>query len=403
MTLRLSYDVGAKPGIQRHIQGYILLELQEMAASEMLKHIPAETHARIKKQDPNPVYRAYVVAHEGLSHGKIVGAGEMVKRWVQSAIRKIFDKLKTGLKLFHQHGKDNRHEGRTPIGELVGKTTSYIKDKLTAIAIAYIKPEYRSLPLDVASIEADITIPDGEKITSVNVESVTGIALGNSNVNKPGFAGAELIGELQAFVDNQSAGRRLQMADVDKITIDELRKLVKEEKIKPSDIFVIEDLTEDSAVKGYVNAQVKEAVAGEYSHRKRTDKKFDEKEQEWEREKKEFEDKISMLTKTAATSKVKSLFDEAKEKRELSDQQIKFVEKRLTTFEPKELEKIDDEFDKHLDSELDEFKEYAQTFGIDVDQSNDDDGKKKEEPKIKADAKKEQPTDIDNPFLPPLD
>jgi len=403
MTLRLSYDVGTKPGLKRHVQGYILLELQEMAASEMLEHIPAETHARIKKQDPNPVYRAYVVAHEGLSHGKIVGAGEMAKRWVQSAIRKIFDKLKTGLKLFHQHGKDNRHEGRTPIGELVGKTTSYIKDKLTAIAIAYIKPEYRSLPLDVASIEADITIPDGEQITSVNVESVTGIALGNSNVNKPGFAGAELIGELQAFVDNQTARRKLQMADVDKITIDELRTLVKDERISPSDIFSEDTLVGDPFVKGYTESKIKERIGGEYKGRKTAEETMAKKEQEWEKKEKELTEKISNLTKAASESKVKSLFEKAKEERKLSEQQVKFIEKRLGNFKPESLEYLDKQLDKHLDLELDEFKEYAETFGIEIEESEGNGREKEGEPKIKANIKKEAEGEIDNPFLPPLD
>ncbi len=406
MSLTLSYDIESKPGLQRHIKGYILLELQEMGASEMLQHIPEAVQARIKREDPSPVYRAYVVAHEGPSQGSIVGSGQMVKHWVQSAIRKVFDRLKTGLQLFHNHSRDNRHEGRTAIGELVGKTTSFIKEKLTAIAIAYIRPEFRSLPLDVASIEANITIPNGEKITAVNVDDVTGIALGNSKINRPGFSGAELIGELQAFVkNNQSYRRHLQMGDGEKITIDEIKTLIKEEKILPSDIFVAEDLTEDPFIKGHVKAEVKEAVAGEYGHRKRTDKAFEQREQEWTEEKKSLTEKIQVLTKTASESKLKTLFETAKTERKLSEQQAKFIEKRLKTFQPEDLDNLDKELGKHLDTELDEFKDYAETFGIETEAADGGDGKEKKEakPKIKADPKEGSEEDVDNPFLPIMD
>lgn len=406
MTLRLSYNIDSKPGLQKQIQGYILLELQEMGASEMLSHIPDEVKARILKSDSNPVYRAYVVAHEGPSQGTIVGAGQMVKHWVQSAIRKIFDKLTTGLQLFHQHGKDNKHEGRTPIGELVGKATSFIKEKLTAIVIAYIKPEFRSLPLDVASIEADITIPQGEKITSVNVDDITGIALGNSNVNKPGFSGAELIGELQAFVkNNQSYRRKLQMGDTEKITIDELKNLIKEEKISPSDIFTADALAEDPFVKGHADSKVKTRIGQEYQHRKTTEESLTKKEQDWDKEKTKLEDKIKTLTKTASKSEVKSLFEGAKEKRKLSDQQAAFIDKRLGTFQPEDLENVEKELDKYIDSELDEFNSYAETFGVEIKKDDDGNGKKKnDDPKIQADSKKEGSSgDVDNPFLPDLD
>lgn len=94
------------------------------------------------------------------------------------------------------------------IGEVVGSVAKNIKNKLTAFAAIYIYPEYRNIPLDVASIEADISIDPEEKgIHAIDVQDITGIALGNSNVNKPGFASATLQGELQAFAD------RLKLTD----------------------------------------------------------------------------------------------------------------------------------------------------------------------------------------------
>ena len=52
----------------------------------------------------------------------------------------------------------------------------------------------------MASVEADINIHDvSGDVRAVDVDEVTGIALGNSAVDKPGFPGATLLGELQAM------------------------------------------------------------------------------------------------------------------------------------------------------------------------------------------------------------
>lgn len=406
MSLRLAMPVrkNEEPVFRKTV--YLRAELQEMSAEKILSLIPESVQRQIKAKDSSPVYRAYAIAQEGLSEGTLVGIGNVVKRWVQSAIQKVFEKLKSGLKIFHNHGPDNKHEGRTPIGQLVAKHLQYLKDKLTAIAIVYIKPEFRTLPLDVASIETDISISHDEKITGPDVGDVTGIALGNSFVNQPGFPGAELLGELQAFADrNESIRRKLQMA-VEKITLDELKTLVKEEKVKPSDIFTSEQLAEDSFVKGFADSKVQERIGQEFQHRRKTEEKLTVKETEWADEKKKLEEKITDLTKKASSSQVQTLFEQAKEKRELSEQQTKFIEKRLKTFTPENLDTIEKDLDKHLDSELDEFKEYAKTFGIEdeTEKKPDVKGEKKgtkEETKIKADAKKS--SDVVNPFLPRMD
>ena len=93
------------------------------------------------------------------------------------------------------------HEGREPIGEVAGSRAKTIDGKFSAVIVAYIYPEYKKLPLDIASIEADVNINNDVTgdIHAVDVEEVTGIALGNSAVNRPGFPGATLLGELQAF------------------------------------------------------------------------------------------------------------------------------------------------------------------------------------------------------------
>ena len=173
-------------------------KLQQMASSEIMNIIPNDIYEDIKQRDPHPLFQAYVVGHEGEATGEVVGTGKKILNWFSSAINKIWKKLNYGTKVFHGHNIDSSHEGRQSIGEVVGKAIKTIKDKVNAIAIMYIHPEFRDLPLNVASIEVDMDInPDGN-VHDMNVGDITGIALGNSAVDKPGFADAGLLSQIQA-------------------------------------------------------------------------------------------------------------------------------------------------------------------------------------------------------------
>ena len=337
-----------------------LAKLQSMAASEIMNIIPSEIYHEIKEKDPTPVFKAYVIGHEGEATGKKVGGLQVVKNWFSSAIKKLVDKLQFGTKLFHGHNLDSSHEGRQPIGEVVGKALKDIKNKLSAISIAYIYPEYRGLPLDVASIEADINInPSTDSIEAVDVKDITGIALGNSMIEKPGFAGATLLSQIQAFAKDQS-----NKGDGNMPTLGEIKKFVSEEGISPSEVFGRDSLVDDPVVKGFVRAEVKEATTGEYAHRKRTDEKFQEKEKEWEEEKKKLEGKIKELHTESAKVKAADLFSKKAKERKLDDKQIKFIEKKKEGFTPEDPEKIEKEVDEFMDSVLEDYKSTAEIFGI---------------------------------------
>ena len=180
-------------------------KLQQMASSEIINIIPKDVYDEIKLRDPHPLFQAYVVGHEGEAIGEEVGGVKRVLNYFSSAINKMWEKLKYKTKVFHGHNIDSSHEGRQSIGEVVGKVIETIKDKAHAIAIMYIYPEYRDLPLNIASIEADVEInPDD---TVVDIWDITGIALGNSAIEKPGFAGATLLSQIQAM------SKKLELTD----------------------------------------------------------------------------------------------------------------------------------------------------------------------------------------------
>lgn len=348
--------------------------IMEMASSEILSHIPANVYEEIKTKDQHPVFRAYVIGHEGISEGKVVGKGDVVKRWFSSAIEKIVEKLQYGTNIFHKHAKTNVHSGRGVIGHIVGKAKQIIDDNLSAIAIAYIKPEYRDLKLDVASIEADVILSDDRDsgIYDANVEDITGVALGDSSFERPGFPGATLVSQIQAFVQSHQYNK----GGGDMVTISEVRSFIKAENLKPSDIFGLGDLTKDPMIEEHFEALKKKALTGEYEGRKRDEEGFDKlKDKLVKDHEKKIEEKdklISTLQSTNIQSKTAEWLEAQKEKRELDEEQVKYINLNLSKFKAEDAEKAEDEFNKFLDDQVDELK------GIKVDVFGEKPPEKKE-------------------------
>ena len=358
--------------------------LHMMADSEILAMVPSDRLEEIKAKDAHPNFRAYVVGHEGEARGNLVGIGNVVKRWFSDMVQKLNDKIRVGLKLFHGHTASNDDEGRVAIGEVVNKKLMDISNKLSSVVICWVYPDFRNLPLDVASIEADVDL-QGQSLESLqvsDVNNVSGIALGNSAVETPGFPGATLLGQLQAFIEKQQL--RITLFEGDKnMTLDEARKAIKEAGLKASDIFSQDDLMADPLVKEQVQEKIKNARG--YDSRKFEDlvqdkadlqKKLDDA----EKEKKEYEETIGKLKVETVKSKVDDLFGTQKTERKLDERQEKYVKNRLSRFTPKEVDKAESEFNEWLDTQLDDYTKDAKALGIEVgggkEKGNGDDEKK---------------------------
>jgi hypothetical protein len=64
----------------------------------------------------------------------------------------------------------------------------------------------------------------------------------------------------------------------EKITLGEIKEIIKAEKVSPDDLFGVEDLITSPSVKGFVDSTVKELkgkLSGEYDARKRIEKDGD--------------------------------------------------------------------------------------------------------------------------------
>lgn len=382
---------------------FVNAALHEMAQSELMAMISPAQLVVIKATDPNPKFRAYVVGHEGESSGQIstdnVTWIKVVKKWFTSAIRTLHDKIMIGTQLFQGHSPG---VARTPIGEVVGKKLADISDRLSVIVAAYIKPAFANLPLDVASIEADIDlIEDGSGGYIAEAANVHAIALSNKNVDTPGFKGAQLITQLFEFAEHGKY--KFQGANNLEITIEDVKKLIKAESIKPSDIFNNSELSDDPSVKGFIEAAEKKTEASFHERFRRHEDKLKEAEGEGDKKKEELEKENTKLKTEVAKSKVDSLFDAAKTDRKFSDKQAKFIKERNSTFEPTDPEKLEDEYSKFLDDRVDEFKKISKDiFGEEVKEPEKGDQKKDDSEKddsATGPASEEQGELKDNPFI----
>jgi len=385
--------------INMKIRQKIIAEIQEMAREEILSMISAGTYERIKKQDEHPEFRVYAIAHEGTAEGKIIGEQYIKQSWFKEAVKSVVDKIKLGLKFFHLHkAGTNDTENRQAVGEVVGKKLVNMNGKTYALVAAYVYPEFRDMPLDVASIEADIVYnKEGNTAKIDSVDKITGIALGNSAVISPGFAGATLLGAVQAFAAQRSGGKG--SGKMTKAELKELREQIEEAGLSPSDVFGEEDLTQDLVVK----KEIKKAVQGEYEHRKRTDEAFDKARADWEKEKSELQKRADELSSETAKLKVGGTLSVLAKERNLDDKQQKFVERNLRLFEVKDADKVKEELDSFITEQLKEFDEVSKLVTGEGGEDDKDKGKSKGTPSGDKDEP-ETNEDYENPekndFIP---
>lgn len=352
-------------------------QIQNMAESEIKAMISPEKLAEIKAKDKSPIIKAFVVGHEGEAKGNVIGVGNIVKKWFGDMVEKLHDKIRIGLQLFHGHAATNDTAGRIPIAEVVGKKLMKIKDRISSVVACWIYSDYQHLPLDVASIEADVDLrgDSTDRLYVSDVSEISGIALGNSQIETPGFPGATLLGQLQAFVEKQSLKITLFGGEnkMD-MSLADVKKAIQEAKLKPTDLFDREVILADPLI----SEQVKEKITNATGYNYRKTEELTEEKVALGQKLKEAEAKIAEIEKEkqtirleAAKSQIGSLFEKQKAERKLDDKQEKFIKLRLERFTPTKAEEIEKEFNGYLDAEIDEYKKISkEVYGIEGDGGN---------------------------------
>jgi hypothetical protein len=200
----------------------ILAGIDEMSAGEVQDRIGESRYQAIRGRDRHPMFVELLAGHEGYSTGKL-GAGTGRKRparkkWARERMSELVTRLRDGVPVFPCHSQTGKP--RRPVGEIICAAERWVKGMLGATGIAYIsdpaiKQKIRSGELDTCSIEAEVechretqTQDDAWMVDAVR--TVTGIALGNSRLHKPGFPGAALLAAVEEFEDinPENPGRR---------------------------------------------------------------------------------------------------------------------------------------------------------------------------------------------------
>jgi len=196
--------------------------IQEMALEDMRNILGEEKYHELKSRDKHPFFVELLVAHEGVSRGKILGPtpqGRSTKKfWSKDRIEELAKKLAekiVPIYLFH----DSSNRPRRKVGEVISAISRKVRDKVSALAYAYISdPEVRELirkrKLDTCSLEAELEFERWGKSESgsglewmVNaIEAVSGLALGSRQAARPGFPGAAILAQVEEFIEENAQG-----------------------------------------------------------------------------------------------------------------------------------------------------------------------------------------------------
>jgi len=332
-----------------------------MAGSELLGMVDAGALERIRAIDSHPEFRAYAIGHEGTADMQIRSLGRTVPiRWLREAVGWLHNAITVGIAAFNRHLPDsNTHEGRNRVGEVVGKRLVEVANRVTTIVAMYIYPEYRNLPLDVASIEADMQfgIGEGGQVYPTGVGTVTGIALSSREIDRPGFPGATLLGAVAAFAHGEGA---TTMA-----TKSEVRDAVRELKLSPSDLFepdaVLADAVVDRAIKA-ANKNVYDQSARVEAENKALRDQLATKDNEF---KAELAKAQANVVRTRAGTVLATLATE----RKIGEKEKRYIELRLPTLQTEAADeaKLREDVNKFIDAQLADYKTTAELFGVKTD------------------------------------
>lgn len=224
-----------------------------LSREDILSICDPETLAEIKKHDPQPLIKAYVLASEGDTTPTIIGPDGVrggIVRWTSAAIYQLAEKVKQGVKLFAGHTSaetmDQAAAGadRPGIAEVVG--SAVIKaGKTYNVVAAWFRPEFRSAAdsYDSVSVEVEYeheeTREGASRVSLVDrVLNVFGIALLRHD-QVPAFKDARAIGV--AYAEQYDNPERKKMS-LKEASWDELKAELKSRNMHIWQIASPEDL-----------------------------------------------------------------------------------------------------------------------------------------------------------------
>jgi hypothetical protein len=182
------------------------------------------------------------------------------------------------------------------------------------------------------------------------------VALGNSATSTPGFPGATLVGALQAFADAEKKEKHMP-------TTDEIKELVKQGKIKPSDLFSAEDIENDAKSKRILDIAHHDAT-GQII---RLHNELDQLREQMTQLTGKHADEVQRLKGEAVRATFQPTLTALITERKMPDKQTAFVNLRLKTFksEAEDEAGLKSDMNKFIDAAQAEYIDFLKSQGID--------------------------------------
>lgn len=319
---------------------------------------------RLKAFEPHPKIRVYCIGHEGTvvpgvkerghEHGPSVA--RLALNFFKAAVETIKTALGLGTPVYDGHGKGTV---RDPIGEVVGTATAATEHGHSALAALYLYPGVPDRDsFDVVSMEGDFTSAVGAdgSINVTSIDSITGVAVGRSRDNTPGFPGARLLGSLAAFAEGNDGGTP---PGGKAMTQDEVRQAVRDGRFKPADIFTPEQLKGDPEVKELLNEANRQ---GYESGRNQFGKKAEELQEKLTAAEKALEEGKGFKSE-ALKSRLSSKVDVVATKRSLTDKQKATALKMLSKLDGNAIPADDKGMEALIDAAVEDALEVDKLYG----------------------------------------
>lgn len=309
---------------------------QKLSSEEIKSLVPPQTLKRIEGKG---VLQAYTLAHEGVSHPRVIGEGKQSITWPAKIIQALAKAVKAGTKFFLNHGETNSHEGRKPLGEIVASTLKNIAGKVSNVVIGWFPDKEKVNDLDVVSMEANVYTD--EKNIVQQLGELTGIAMASSNTESPAFPGAVKLAAVQCFEEKEplEKGEKTTM----ETTFDQVKTFIRDKQVWPHQLFDDEVMQSDRKFgKLYENAN---ALQVEIDRLKKENTSLNE----------QYQSSIKDAQKAGAKEILDNLTKEG-----FTEKQRDFIHKE---FNPETMEDLSEEGLKtFVEEEAKKYAEYAKIF-----------------------------------------
>lgn len=371
---------------------------------EILDYVPKEVYDDIKKRDANPMFAMMSIGNQGESRGALFegtpGMGKKLSAWYKQlwplkAVKQLVNYMKGNsfIPLYEAHPGGDPTEQRTVVGTIVNGVKKVI-DKVThAVGIAYInnygtRKKLERGDFDACSLEATCVFSESDnmfKYIVENVKSLSGIALCNSETTPPGFDDANILAVVTAMApasgddeddDDGKSNRRRNTV----MTIDEVKKYIRDHEVRPGTLYSTEDMTADEKVKGAFKTE------------------HDKEVEELKKQNKDLTEKLKPLEKQTQQAKVAELIGNSVLLKDEYKEVVGYLKKSINV-EPVEGEDLQVTVDGAVKKALENMKEtgvktkFAEAEETGEDKDKDDPSKKDEKDK----GNKVDKADMSNP------